>query len=84
MTDALRYSDDTLDGEVTETQVLGWREDQWRGFQFRHMVRTNKRLSTVEKKLSWRVLIAGIPWGILGAVLCKLYYITQAVQAVPK
>ena len=61
-----------LYGEVTEDQAAGWTDEEWRRFQFRHMVNTNKRLSKLELAMSWRTVLAAIPWVILGGVLTAL------------
>ena len=61
-----------LKGEVTEDQVLGWSEKEWRAFQFTQMVETNKRLSTLEGQANWRNVLVTIPWAIVGGLLVYL------------
>lgn len=58
-----------LYGEVDENQVATWDALEWRRFQFRHMVNTNKRLSRLEKAMSWRALLLTVPWLVLGGVV---------------
>ena len=58
-----------LYGEVDENQVATWSNEEWRRFQFRHMVNTNKRLSRLEKAMSWRALLLTVPWLVLGGVV---------------
>ena len=72
----MHNNEETLRGELTEKDVLGYTDPQWRSYQFRHMVSTNKQLSemksniiTLENKIGWRTLLAGIPWAIMGTVI---------------
>lgn len=44
-----------------------WTDQEWRVFQFNHLVATNKRLSKLESQSSWRNVLASIPWAIVGA-----------------
>lgn len=61
-----------LKGEVTEKQVLGWTEQEWRAFQFVQMVETNKRLSKLEGQSNWRNALVSIPWTIVGGLIVYL------------
>lgn len=65
-------SDECLIGEVTVEQVKGWTDQEWRVFQFNHLVSTNKRLSKLESQSSWRNVLASIPWAIVGALIVAL------------
>lgn len=61
-----------LYGEVDENQVASWNDEEWRRFQFRHMVSTNKRLSRLETAMSWRAILLAVPWLVLGGVITAL------------
>lgn len=61
-----------LYGEVDENQVASWNDEEWRRFQFRHMVSTNKRLSRLETAMSWRTVLLAVPWLVLGGVITVL------------
>lgn len=61
-----------LYGEVDENQVASWNDEEWRRFQFRHMVSTNKRLSRLETAMSWRTVLLTVPWLVLGGVITAL------------
>lgn len=69
-------SDECLIGEVTAQQVKGWTDQEWRVFQFNHMVATNKRLSRLEQQASWRNVLVSIPWAIVGALIVALIKIS--------
>jgi hypothetical protein len=64
--------EECLKGEVTEAQVLGWTEQEWRAFQFKQMVETNKRLSKLETQAAWRNVLISIPWTIVGGLIVYL------------
>ena len=61
-----------LYGEVDENQVASWNDEEWRRFQFRHMVSTNKRLSRLETAMSWRTVLLAVPWLVLSGVITAL------------
>lgn len=64
--------DDRLIGEVSVDQVKKWTDLEWREFQFTHMVATNKRLSQLEHRASWRNALTSIPWAIVGAFIVAM------------
>lgn len=61
-------TDECLKGDITVDQVKGWSDLEWREFQFKHMVETNKRLSKLEYQASWRNILITVPWAIIGAL----------------
>lgn len=79
---ANRSEDETISSSLGKLKVeyngtIPWRYPvakavdalEWRRFQFRHMVNTNKRLSRLEKAMSWRALLLTVPWLVLGGVV---------------
>jgi hypothetical protein len=61
-----------LKGEVTVEQVVKWSADEWRAFQYKHMLETDKRLDQLENQASIRNALISIPWMILGGVVVYL------------
>ena len=61
-----------LKGDITIEQVKGWTDQEWRVFQFNHMVESNKRLSKLERQASWRNVLTMIPWAIVGGMVMFL------------
>ena len=61
-----------LKGEITEEQVLGWSEEEWRAFQFKCMIETNIRLSKLESQAALRNILISVPWALLGGIIVYL------------
>ena len=66
-------TDDCLKGDITAEQVAHWTQEEWRLFQYRHMVATNIRLSKLESQAAWRNTLATIPWAIVGALAYHVF-----------
>ena len=65
-------TDECLMGEVTAEQVVKWTQEEWRVFQYRHMLATNIRLSKLENQAAWRNVLISVPWAIVGALVVAL------------
>lgn len=65
-------TDECLTGEVTVEQVKGWTQEEWRVFQYKHMLTTNIRLSKLENQAAWRNVLISVPWAIVGALVVAL------------
>ena len=51
---------------------MKWSADEWRAFQYKHMLETDKRLDQLENQASIRNALISIPWMILGGVVVYL------------